>query len=75
MPQLLVVLALLHGDEVRDWIIAISAKEWPSERFKTYGALEPVCQLLKVPFIPPSEYRNNLENDEYSTGRPEPQST
>ena len=69
VPQLLVALALLHGEEARDWIIATSANKWSSERFKTYGALEPVCQCLKIPFIPPSEYRNNLESDEYSIGR------
>ena len=69
VPQLLVALSLLHGDEVRGWLIATSAKEWPSERFKTYGALEPVCQLLKIPFIPPLEYHNNLESDEYSIGK------
>jgi len=69
VPQLLVALSLLHGDSAQDWISSTAANEWPSERFKTYGAFEVVCQSLRLPFTPPIEYRNLLETDEYSIGK------
>jgi hypothetical protein len=69
VPQLLVTLCLLHSDSARDWIATTAATAWPSERFKTYGAFEVICGHMRIPFTPPSQYRNPLESEEYSRGK------
>ena len=68
-PQLLVAFSLLHHERADDLILSYRDKEWTSDEFKLYGAVEVVCKHCNIIFSQPSEYRNALESDEYNIGK------